>query len=73
MMIDMKRLVIDKHFQFGQLDDKRARGANVDHIEVFQLLGQHRRAKRPMSADVDASKEYHECHGELIYTALCAQ
>lgn len=54
-------------------DDKRARGANVDHIEVFQLLGQHRRAKRPMSADVDASKKYYECHGEAIYTSLRAQ
>jgi hypothetical protein len=36
--------------------------ANIDHIIVFQLLGEKGWAKSPVPANVATSEENHQCH-----------
>jgi hypothetical protein len=45
--------------------DERARRADVDRIEVRQLLHERGRPERPVPADVHASQENDERHGML--------
>src|SRR6266540_2651312 len=43
-------------------DDEGARRADVDGIEVLQLVDERGRPEGPVTADVDPSQKNHECH-----------
>jgi hypothetical protein len=47
-------------------NDEQARGSDVDDVETLQLLGQERRAKPPMSANVRTTQERYDCHAALF-------
>jgi hypothetical protein len=46
-------------------DHEGTRRADVDGIEVLQLVRKHTWSERPMTADVDASKKNDECQAML--------
>jgi hypothetical protein len=43
-------------------DHEGACRADVDGIEVLQLFGERGRSEGPVTADVDPSQKYNECH-----------
>jgi hypothetical protein len=43
-------------------DHKRTRRADVDGVEVRELFREDAWPERPMTADVHAPQEHHECH-----------
>ena len=48
------------------MNDKRAGGTDIHDIIVAQFSGEDAWAKRPMSANIDASEENNESHSEII-------
>lgn len=50
----------------GSANDKRARGTHIHDIEVAQLSCEQTRAKRPVPAHVDATKENNESHTVIM-------
>lgn len=46
--------------------DQRAGGADVDDVEMVELVREQRRPETAVAADVHASQEYHQRHGSPI-------
>ena len=54
----------------GTTNNESARRADVDGVEVPQLLGEHRWPEGPVAADIEPSQENHERHACLVLVGL---